>query len=571
VNQETNLTVGKLQMMITPAKRQKGGKMIGGLAMTLQKRKATICGSILALALAGCTAISGDSVAAKSVSSAPNMITNHGPISGKVEDGVFVFKGVRYGASTQGYRFQPPRPPEKWTASYAALDYQNDCPQAEGAPVPLFASWVNSRPRSEDCLFLNIWTPALNDGKKRPIMVWLHGGGYLAGSGSSHGYDGVRLANRGDVVVVTLNHRLNGFGHLYVSPLTDDPKYADAGNAGMLDIILALEWVKDHATAIGGDANNVTIFGESGGAAKVSTLMGMPRAEGLFHRAIAQSGSMSLAGLEPKIAQMVAKDILTTAGKTTVQELADMPLDEFMAAMRASRSRGALFQPVVDGRSLPRHAFTPDAAPSAQKVPLLVGTNRTEMRLQAGLSNPQNFHLNWEELPAKLRHYMSGQDAGPIIAAMRAAYPNSDASDIFFRIATHRNYRNTAILQAERQANAGGAPVWMYRLDWQTPIDGGKWQSPHALDIAFVFDNIEKSQSMTGMGPDQQKMADFMSDAWIAFARTGRPQTAALPAWPSYDSQSRATMIFDVSPHVAKDPDGSEREILKALPAGPAR
>ena len=538
----------------------------------MKRIKAAILCGIASLGLAACIAPTAtDRVARAGSRAAPILTTSHGPVRGSREDGVAVFKGVRYAASTEGYRFQPARPPRVWSAPIDALDYGNDCPQADGGDVPLFASWVNDRPRSEDCLFLNVWTRGIGDGGKRPIMVWLHGGGYLAGSGSSHGYDGVRLANRGDVVVVTINHRLNGFGHLYVAGLSNDPKFADSGNVGILDIVRALEWVRDNAAAIGGDAGNVTIFGESGGAAKVSTLMGLAPAQGLFQRAIAQSGSMSLAGFEPTLATGIAKDILAVSGKPSVDELATMPMADFIAAMRKSRSRGALFQPVVDGRSLPRHAFTPDASALSSNVPLLVGTNRTEMRLQAGLADPHNFALSWEELPTRLTPFLGGVDAGPIIAGMRKAFPASDASDIFFHVATHRNYRKTAITQAERKSKAGGAPVWMYRLDWATPVDGGKWQSPHALDIAFVFDNVAKSLSMTGSGSEQQKLADLMSDAWIAFARTGNPQTRALPQWPTYDAARRSTMIFDVTPRIVDDPDGDERELLAALPEGRSR
>lgn len=522
-------------------------------------------------AIAGLTAASATGQEQSGANVAPLLETSYGPVRGSREGDVAIFKGIRYGASTEGHRFQVSQAPQPWTKPVDALDYGNDCPQGNGGEVPLFTSWVNHRPRSEDCLFLNVWTRGIADQGKRPIMVWLHGGGYLAGSGSSHGYDGVRLTERGDVVVVTLNHRLNAFGHLYLAGLSDDPRYADSGNVGMLDIVRALQWVRDNAEAIGGDPANITIFGESGGAAKVSTLMGMEDAKGLFQRAVAQSGSMSLAGFEPALATGIAKDIMHAAGTPTIEKLAAMPMDDFIAAMRKSRSRGGLFQPVIDGRALKRHAFSPDASPLSKDVPLLVGTNRTEMRLQAGLRDPHNFDLSWEELPAKLSPFLGDLDPAPIIAGMRKAFPQSDASDIFFHVATHRNYRKTAITQAERKAEQGGAPVWMYRLDWATPVDGGKWQSPHALDIGFVFDNVAKSTSMTGSGPEQQRLADLMSDAWIAFARTGNPQTAALPDWPTYDITRRATMIFNVKPAVVDDPDGAERKLLDVLPEGRGR
>jgi para-nitrobenzyl esterase len=396
-------------------------------------------------------------------------------------------------------------------------------------------------------------------------MVWLHGGGYVTGSGSSNGYDGSRLAERGDVVVVTLNHRLNGLGYSYLAGLSDDPKYADSGNLGSLDIVKALEWVRDHADEIGGDAGNVTIFGESGGAAKVSTLMGMEQAKGLFQRAIAQSGSMSLAGFTPRLATPLAKDLMATAGVSSVEELAAMPIDDFVEAMMKSRSKAAFYRPVVDGRSLTRQPYAPDANPVSADIPLLVGTNNNEMRLQGGLGSPENFALTWEQLPAKLTPFVDDADVGEIIAGMRKAHPDYDASDVFFQVATFRNYRNTALRQAERKS-AQAAPVYMYRLDWKTPVEGGRLETPHALDIAFVFDNVARSLSYTGPETAQTKrMADLMADAWIAFARTGNPNTAALPQWPAYNVQQRATMIFDVDPEVVNDPDSAERELLQRL------
>jgi para-nitrobenzyl esterase len=516
----------------------------------------------VALAAVGMTAV------AARPDPAPLLRTSHGPVTGLRDQGVYVFKGVRYAASTEGRRFQPSTAPARWAQPLPATDYAAQCPQVAGGDTHLFESWKNERPASEDCLFLNVWTRGLNDGKKRPIMVWLHGGGYVTGSGAANGYDGVRLARRGDVVLVTINHRLNAFGYLHLSGITNDPRYADAGNVGSLDIIRALQWVRDNAAAIGGDAGNVTIFGESGGAAKVATLMAMPGARGLFHKAIGQSGSMSLSGFTPEVGTAIARDLIATAklSPTDIDTLATMPLDSFMTAMRASRSRGANFRPVPDGRSMPRQPFDPDATPVSRDVPLLVGTNRTETTLLIGAAAPGVFNLDWDALPARAAPFLAGGDAAAIIAGLRAAYPAESASDIFFRISTQRQYRRTAITQAERKVTGGGAPVFMYRLDWETPVDGGKWRTPHALDIAFVFDNVARSTSISGSGPAQQRMADLMSDAWIAFARTGNPATKALPTWPRYDVQRRATMIFDTTPRVVNDPDPVERRLFENLP-----
>lgn len=527
-----------------------------------------------AMMLAACSTTSLQAEPAQAIAAEPVLQTKYGAVRGTREgasESVAVFRGVRYAASTQGRRFQRAVQPAEWDGIEDASTFGSECPQRPSGDVPVFASWANSVGTSEDCLFLNVWTRGLGDGKKRPIMVWLHGGGYVTGSGSSNGYDGSRLVERGDVVVVTLNHRLNGFGYSYLAGLTDDPKYADAGNLGSLDIVLALEWVRDHADEIGGDAGNVTIFGESGGAAKVATIMAMEDAKGLFHRAIAQSGSMSLAGFSPRLGTGLAMDLMKTAEVATVDDLAAMPMEEFVQAMMASRSRAAFYRPVVDGRSLTRQPYTPDATPVSADIPLLVGTNNNEMRLQGGLGQPENFALTWDQLPAKLEAFVEKDDIEAVIAGMRAAHPDYDASDVFFQVATFRNYRGTALRHAERKS-AQTAPVYMYRLDWKTPVEGGRLETPHALDIAFVFDNVARSTSFTGPEtPATKRMADLMADAWIAFARTGNPNTPALPQWPTYSTDNRATMLFDLEPEVVIDPDMEERELLqRLLPEGRA-
>ena len=530
---------------------------------------------LMALMLAGGLPLAGVPASAESAA-APLLPTLSGPVTGTIEGEsgtVRVYRGVRYAATTEGRRFERAVDPQPWTAPANGSEFGSDCPQPVPGDVPVFASWANPRGMSEDCLFLNVWTRGkAGDGGKRPIMVWLHGGGYVTGSGSSHGYDGSRLAERGDVVVVTLNHRLNAFGYSHLAAASDDPRYADAGNLGSLDIIKALQWVRDHADALGADAGNVTIFGESGGAAKVSTLMGMADAQGLFHRAIAQSGSMSLAGFDRRLGAALAKDLMASAGADNVEALAAMPMDALIAAMVKSRSRGGYYRPVVDGRSLTRHPFAPDATPISAQVPLLVGTNNNEMRLQGGLGQPGNFALTWGDLPQKLDAFVPAEAITEVIAGMRAAHPDYSASDVFFQVATFRNYRATALRQAERKS-AQTAPVYMYRLDWKTPVEGGRLGTPHALDIAFVFDNVARSVSFTGpQSPETKRMADLMADAWIAFARTGNPATPALPEWPTYSPAQRATMMFDIEPEVVGDPDGAERELLqRLLPEGPAR
>ena len=274
---------------------------------------------------------------------------------------------------------------------------------------------------------------------------------------------------------------------------------------------------------------------------------------------------MSLSGFTPRVATPLAKDLMANAGVSTVEELAAMPIEDFVAVMVASRTRGAFYRPVVDGRSLTRQPYSPDATPVSADIPLLVGTNNNEMRLQGGLGSPETFSLTWAQLPEKLTSFVPAGEIDEVIAAMRQAHPDYDASDVFFQVATFRNYRGTALRQAERKS-AQEAPVYMYRLDWKTPVEGGRLETPHALDIAFVFDNVARSTSFTGPETvETQRMADLMADAWIAFARTGNPNTPALPQWPAYNIETRPTMIFDLDPKLVSDPDGEERELLQRL------
>ena len=496
---------------------------------------------------------------------APIADTKAGKVRGAVEQGVLVFKGVRYGADTATTRFQAPKPAEPWSGVQDALDFGNQAPQpAGGDGGGLFKSWANRKADSEDCLFLNVWTPGLRDGKKRPVMVWLHGGGFTAGSGASHAYDGVRLAKRGDVVVVTINHRLNLFGHLYLADF--GPKFADSGNAGILDIVLALKWVRDNAAEFGGDPGNVMIFGESGGGSKVSTLMAMDAAKGLFHRAAVQSGAW-LTVNKPESAAKGAAAVVASLGLTpeTIDQIATLPAEKIQAAGRAG-GMGVASGPVLDGRNLTRHPFTPDGPPQSKDVPLLIGLNRTESTLLVGPRDPAYFELTWETLPGKLAPLLPGLDTPAIIAQYRKLRPSYSPSDLFFAATTDSRFLRGHVAQADRKAAQGGAPTYFYMLDWDTPVDGGKWRSPHALEIGFVFDNVAKSESMSGVGPDQQRIADLMSESWLAFARKGDPNNALIPHWPAYEPAKRSAMIFDLEPKVVENPHGAERALFDALP-----
>jgi para-nitrobenzyl esterase len=495
--------------------------------------------------------------------------THRGKVRGTIEDGIRVFRGIPYGASTAGTaRFRPAAQPIAWTGVRDAVAYGPMCPQLPGERTSITASWTYEKDMSEDCLVLNVWTPALRDHVRRPVMLWLHGGGFSSLSGSRNVFDGGRLCRRGDVVVVTLNHRLNLFGHLYLAQLAGGD-YADSGNVGLLDIITALRWVHETIREFGGDAGNVTIFGQSGGGAKVSTLMAMPQARGLFHRAIVESGS-HLEGLTPDEATRHATALLAALGLqgTEATKLHAIPTTKLLQALKGLMAGPSPphFSPVVDGRRLPKGPWLPEAPAISANVPLLVGTTRTETTALIGGSDPATFTLDAAGLRGKLARWVPASDVERVIAQFRALTPDASPSDLFFAITTDRRARQQAWLQAEKKSAQGGAAIWLYELDWSTPVEGGKWRSPHSLDLAFVFDNVAKSTSMVGTGPEPQMLADQMSAAWLAFARSGDPNTPALPHWPPFRVPERATMVFDVTPKVVNDFRGSERTVLGTLP-----
>jgi para-nitrobenzyl esterase len=496
--------------------------------------------------------------------------TTAGAVRGFVEDGVLVFKGVRYGADTATTRFAAPKPSEPWTGAVDALEYGASAmqvPYTPGMLGGLFDSWGTdpTPPFSEDCLFLNVWTPALADVGKRPVMVWFHGGGLTQGSGSSNASDGVRLANRGDAVIVTVNHRLNVFGYTYLGEF--GAQFADSGNAGILDMVLALEWVRDNAAEFGGDPGNVTIFGESGGGVKVTTLMAMEAAEGLFHRVIVQSGpGLKLAEKDAAAAGGAALVEALGLSTETVDEILTKPAVDILAAYQEVTASDTQFanRAVLDGTHFTRHPFVPDATPRAVSIPMMIGTTRTEASLFIGARDPSTFDLTWEQLPAALAASLDRPDVDveEIIAGYRRIRPEYSPTDLLFTAATDAGFTSRSYDQANRKAEQGGAPTYFYMLNWNTPVDGGKWQSPHALDIGMVFDNVAKAESMSGIGDEQQLIADMMSEAWLAFARTGNPNNHLLPEWPAYQTDARMVMVFDLEPSVQEDPHGEQRRLF---------
>jgi para-nitrobenzyl esterase len=482
--------------------------------------------------------------------------TTAGKLRGVIEGHVSVFKGIPYGASTSGAaRFLPPSKADSWTGVHDARELGPRAPQPRfnAPPGPLAEIVTDTGSISEDCLCLNIWSPGLDAGK-RPVMVWLHGGAFSFGSGGSLVYAGTELASRRDVVVITVNHRLNLFGYLYLAHLGGE-KYADSGNAGMLDIVLALEWVRDNIAAFGGDPANVTIFGESGGGSKVMTLMAMPTARGLFHRAISQSGPPHW--MPPDLATRNAATALAHLGlqPSQIDELQNVPMDRLLDAVSAVLGSGfAAIAPVIDGRSLPAYPFDPQAPETSAGVPLLVGSNATEMTLMG----PPVTALDDSTLLTKAKQSLKIGDAAAerLIAAYKQAH--GDNVEAWLALDSDRFVRISAIRQAERKAAQNAAPVYMYYFAWRTPVLGGYLRAAHALEIPFVFDHPDVWPGFTGTGQDRYALSGTMSAAWAQFARTGDP------GWPAYTPERRATMIFDKECRLTGDPYGEDRLAFEA-------
>jgi para-nitrobenzyl esterase len=496
--------------------------------------------------------------------------TSVGRVRGLLVDRVQTFEGVPYGASTAGARrFLPPLNVAPWTGVRDAFTFGSRSPQVPQPFVPEWQPLTGTEPMSEDCLHLNVWTPGTTTGAGRPVMVWLHGGGYTGGSPAALPYDGASLARRHDVVVVSITHRLNVLGFIHLADIGGEP-FRDASNAGLKDIIAGLEWVRDNVDRFGGDPKNVTIFGQSGGAGKVSTLLGMPSARGLFHRAIAQSGS-AVSSMAAGIATQNAEALMSRLGLKPNQadQLQTIAIDRLLTAMQApGGGRGGFpTSPVVDGTSLPHDVFNPAATPISASVPLLIGSTETEVTwlVNTDYTEPSDDAA----LAMRIAKTIRGVDearARQLVDVYRAGRPTASRLDLALIMETDASqFRAGVDLQAERKSADAKAPVYVYRFQWYSPVSGGRLRAMHCMDIPLVFDNMANSQSIVGTGPDRQMLADRMSRAWVAFARTGNPNHSGLPTWQKFTSDRRTTMMLNAECRSVDDPHRAEREAMSAL------
>jgi para-nitrobenzyl esterase len=517
--------------------------------------------------------MAGGAVGAASVMSqasaaeSPVAQTKAGKIRGAEREGIKIFLGVPYGADTGGAnRWLAPKPPVAWTGIRDALTYGQASPQVTPMVTPMQeeTDMLVQSPVGEDCLALNIYTPAVGKASgKRAVMVWFHGGGFAAGSGNATSYDGVNLCRKQDVVFVTVTHRLNNFGYLYLGDLFGEA-YADSGNVGMLDCIAALDWVRDNIAAFGGDPSRVMIFGQSGGGGKVSTLMGMPAAKGLFHCVSAQSGA-AVRSTPKAQAAANAKRLVDALGVKTIGEMQALPWRKIVDVATANRGAGAI-GPVVDGRSLPANVFDPMASPLSRDIPLISSTVETESASWGAPVDP----IDDTDLLARVKTVtrLPESDAAALIGIYKGHYTGKDNAYICQLLMSQWTFTDGVTTQAERkaaQAAAGGAPDYFFYFAHHTTVRGGKLHAPHTSEIPYCLDSLAHSAPIIGpVTPDKQALADKISTYWANFAKTGNPNGKGLPRWEPFDLKTRPTLVVTVEdkPTMVNDPMGPTRRAV---------